>query len=105
MHFLDKKIIFKEGTEGISVNSLIAVLSLPEDSSKDIDNLIKKYVTTKETTEEVKLKQDNLEDNTSERINKEEISEVVESKQEDHVLSTESKKNIFPKVISNDIGK
>ena len=100
-----EKIIFKEGTEGISVNSLIAVLSLPEDSSKDIDNLIKKYVPTKETTEEVKLKQDNLEDNTSELINKEEIREIVESKQEDHVLSTESKENIIPKVISNDIGK
>ena len=100
-----EKIIFKEGTEGISVNSLIAVLSLPKDSSKDIDNLIKKYVTTKETTEEVKLKQDNIEDNTSELINKEEISEIVESKQEDHVLSTEPKENIFPKVISNDIGK
>ena len=38
-----EKIMHNDGTEGISVNSLIAVLSLPKDSAEDIEALIEKY--------------------------------------------------------------
>ena len=75
-----EKILYEDGSEGISVNSLIAVLSVPEDKDSDIQALISQH-----TLEEQKVRQiekaldksdDNLENknminkNTDEQIEK-----------------------------------
>ena len=69
-----EKIMHKDGTEGISVNSLIAVLSLPKDSSEDIEALIEKYSSKEKNNTDVSLQTDQL--NKSEDEFKEAIVQI-----------------------------
>lgn len=85
------RIMFKEGAEGIVVNSLIAVLSLPKDTAKDIQVLIDKHAESKLPTGD----EDNLniisENNISNLIDKNESKKSIE--EEIEIPSTAMKQN------------
>ena len=67
-----EKIMHNDGTEGISVNSLIAVLSLPKDSAEDIEALIEKYSSKEKDHADVSSQIDQLNKSGDEEFNKKE---------------------------------
>ena len=78
-----EKILHEDGAEGISVNSLIAVLSLPKDSVGDIEALIEKYSSKEKDRNDVSLQIDRLNKSNDEEINK---KENINEKEEKHSL-------------------
>ena len=58
-----EKILYEDGSEGISVNSLIAVLSVPEDKDSDIQALITKHTLEEEKVGQIEKALDKTDDN------------------------------------------
>ena len=88
-----EKIMHKDGTEGISVNSLIAVLSLPKDSSEDIEALIEKYSSKEKNNTDVSLQTDQLNKSEDEEFHKKEnIDEKIEKESLPQKLSSDDNK-------------
>ena len=96
-----EKILYEDGSEGISVNSLIAVLSVPEDKDSDIQALITKHTLEEEKVGQIEKVLDKPDDNLE---NKNMINENTDEQNEKPVhLLVNGKKDVVD-TINTDLG-
>ena len=96
-----EKILYEDGSEGISVNSLIAVLSVPEDKDSDIQALITKHTLEEEKVGQIEKVLDKPDDNLE---NKNMINENTDEQNEKPVhLPVNGKKDVVD-TINTDLG-
>ena len=96
-----EKILYEDGSEGISVNSLIAVLSVPEDKDRDIQALITKHTLKEKKVGQIEKVLDKPDDNLE---NKNMINENTDKQNEKPVhLPVNGKKDVVD-TINTDLG-
>ena len=96
-----EKILYEDGSEGISVNSLIAVLSIPEDKDSDIQALISQHTLEEQKVRQIEKALDKSDDNLE---NKNMINKNTDEQTEKPVnFEVDGKKDVVDPV-STDLG-